>query len=286
MSKCRPILTVVLMVVLPLGCSAPRAADHPTTAVRDGHQWIPILDVAFSAANALDDWFLEGAANVSISEEYELLIENITKPIGDQEEVFRSTLWYRKPVWGDLRFEIEAKGEHRCGNIFFFNAQPLQGHKTIFEWARPKANYVDYTGDPRMRLYTLGILRAHQKTINFRFLGGELAYLADPSKADPSRSADPDDRFDAQTRAEFTRRTIHHTFASPYDQPDGYYRIVITAIANRIQVWVDGRPVMDYTDSNHAADPLRGGYFAFRNFATTKTWCRHLRVWRLSPQGL
>ena len=130
----------------------------------------------FDSPEALDEWFLEGGADVSVATGQELLIDNAKKII-DGQEVSRSTLWYKEPIWGDLKFDMEVRGEDKNGNIWFFNAQPLKGHKTIFEWARPRANYVDYTRDPRMHMYTLGYLRAHQDELNFRFLGGELLGL-------------------------------------------------------------------------------------------------------------
>jgi len=242
-------------------------------------QWHTVLDIQrFTPAN-LEKWFLEGAAEVRVTDQGELLIENVKRQIGPQE-VFRSTLWYREPIWGDLRFELEVRGEDRNGNIFFFNAQPLQGHKSIFEWARPQANYVDYTGDPRMQMYTLGILRSHQDQINLRYLGGTLAHLVDRSKADPSRSPDPDHQ--GMTAADFEAKTILHSVPSPFHDPDKYYRIELMALANRLQVRVDGREVLNYVDEDRAAEPLRGGYFAFRNFALTRTWCRFLRISRLA----
>jgi hypothetical protein len=217
---------------------------------------------------------------VSVTAEGELLIDNVTKLI-DGQDVFRSTLWYREPIWGDLKFEMEVKGEDGNGNIFFFNTQPLQGHKSIFEWQRPRANYVDYTGDPRMQMYTLGMLRSHQDEINFRYLGGTLAHLADPAKADASLSADPDHQFDSKARAEFEAKTIAHSAPSPFDRPEQYYRLELTVVRNRISAAVDGHAVIDYVDAAHTEDPLQGGYFAFRNFALTKTWCRYLRVSKL-----
>jgi len=242
--------------------------------------WRPVLTADFSSPDALDKWFLEGSADVSVTDAGELLIDNVTTRIEGQD-VFRSTLWYRQPIWGDLKFEMDVKGQDRNGNIFFFNAQPLAGHKSIFEWQRPKANYVDYTGDPRMHMYTLGILRAHHDQINFRYLGGSLAHLADPAKADASRSADPDHQFDDATQAQFEQGTIFHDVPSPFDAHEKYFRVELTAIGNRIQVMVDGKDAMDYTDPDRADEPLRGGYFAFRNFALTRTWCRYLRVSKL-----
>lgn len=243
--------------------------------------WQPVVTADFSTPNALDAWRLEGSANVSITPDSQLLIDNVTKPI-DGLDIFRSTLWYHEPIWGDLKFELDVKGQDANGNIWFFNAQPLQGHQSIFDWQRPQANYVDYTGDPRLQMYTLGILRAHQDEINFRYLGGSLAYLADPDKADAALSTDPDHQFDAKTRAEFEAKTIAHAVPTPFHENDTWYTIELTAIGNHIQVSVNGSPVMDYLDTPHANAPLRGGYFGFRNFALTKTWCRALRVSKLA----
>jgi hypothetical protein len=271
---------IISTCLLLVSCAGSKPAEESTFADTDGRIWKQVLQCDFSSSEGLQNWKLEGAAEVSTTVAGELLIENTVKRI-DEQDVSRSTLWYREPIWGDLKFVLEVKGEDRGGNIFFFNAQPLEGHKSIFEWNRPKANYVDYTADSRMHMYTLGMLRAHQDEINLRFLGGELAYLADPSKADARRSSDPDNQFDAATRAEFARKTILHSAASPFEVPERYYRIELTIVGNRICVLVDDEEVIDFTDSARPDPSTRGGYFAFRNFATTRAWCRLLRVFRL-----
>ncbi|MCZ7645007.1 MAG: hypothetical protein M5U26_06940 [Planctomycetota bacterium] len=239
--------------------------------------WTPILTCAFDGPARLEEWKLEGAADVSITPERELLIANVKRRIGPQE-VFRSTLWRKEPLWGDLKFEFEVKGEPKNGNIFFFNAQPLQGCKSIFDWERPLANYVEYTGDPRLQLYTLGMLRYGQDVINVRYLGGTNAGLVDLAKADPTQG-DPDHQ--GLASKEFEEKSIFHSAPSPFRDPERYYRIELAVVANRLTVDVDGRRTLDYVDEPRAASPLRGGFFGFRNFALTKTWCRSLRVWRL-----
>lgn len=238
--------------------------------------WQPALACAFDSPAALDAWKLEGAADVSVTPDRELLIANVKRKIGPQE-VIRSTLWHCQPVWGDLKFELEVKGEPRNGNIFFFNAQPLQGAKSIFDWERPLSNYVDYTGDPRLQMYTLGMLRYGEDVINVRYLGGTNAGLVDLAKADPGKG-DPDHQ--GLMSKEFTQKTIFHSAPSPFQDPTRYYRIELTAVGNRLTVAVDGRPVIDYLDQDRSANPLRGGFFGFRNFALTRTWCRSLRLWQ------
>jgi hypothetical protein len=269
---------VVVALAQITGCGGEQGQDpFPDPKIVAEADWKQFLKVDFSGPEALDNWFLEGSAEVSITEAGELLIENVTRRMG-QQDVSRSTLWFKQPVWGDLKYEFEVRGEEGGGNIFFFNAQPLLGHETIFEWERPRANYVDYTAEPRMHMYTLGMLRPHQEEINLRFLGGELAYLADPTRADPNRGTDPDNRFDAETRAEFTRRTVLYQAKSPFLRPDVFSRIELTVIGNRIRVSVDNTEIIEFVDYDRKDRPLRGGYFAFRNFAATRTWCRSITI--------
>lgn len=236
------------------------------------------LDLNVSQESALKDWFLEGSAHVSITPAKELLIEGIGDPKGPAGTPRgRYTLWYKKPIWGDLRFEMEIRGECPNGNIWFFNTQALKGHKSIFEWERPEADYVDYTGDDRMELYSLGILRAHEEKINFRYIGGSNAELVNKAgKQSLSASLDPDNA--GLLAKDFEEKTVFKEIPTPFKDPDRWYNLVIEVEDNHIIVCVDGEQVMDYIDEAHAQNPLKGGWFGFRSFTPTKTWCRKLLV--------
>jgi hypothetical protein len=236
------------------------------------------IDLNFSQDSVFQNWFLEGSAHVSITPEQELLVEGVGDPKGPPGTPRgRYTLWYKQPVWGDVRFEMEIRGDCPNGNIWFFNAQPLKGHKSIFEWERPEADYVDYTGEDRMQLYSLGILRAHEEKINFRYIGGTNAGLVNKAgKQNLSAAADPDNA--GLMSKDFEEKTVFHEFPSPFDDADRWYRLVIEVVGNRICASVDGREVMNYLDEAHAENPLRGGWFGFRSFTPTKTWCRKLLV--------
>lgn len=235
-------------------------------------------EIKFNQDSDLQDWFLEGSAQVSITPEKELLVEGVGDPKGPVGTPRgRYTLWHKTPVWGDVRFEMEIRGECPNGNIWFFNAQPLKGHKSIFEWERPEADYVDYTGEDRMQLYSLGILRAHEEKINFRYIGGSNAGLVNKAgKQNLAASADPDNA--GLIAKDFEEKTVFKEIPTPFDDPDRWYNLVIEVKHNRILTRVDGKGVMDYIDEAHADTPLKGGWFAFRSFTPTKTWCRKLIV--------
>jgi len=70
-----------------------------------------VLTIDSSARNVLDAWFLEGGADVSITPDGKLLIDNVTKPI-DGLNIFRSTLRYRESIWGDLPRMPDAWAVH------------------------------------------------------------------------------------------------------------------------------------------------------------------------------
>ena len=232
----------------------------------------------FTQESGLKDWFLEGSAHVSLTPEKELLIEGYGDPKGPAGTPRgRYTLWYKEPIWGDVRFDMDIRGECPNGNIWFFNTQALKGHKSIFEWERPEADYVDYTGEDRMELYSLGILRAHEEKINFRYIGGSNAGLVNKAgKQNLGNAADPDNA--GLMAKDFEEKTVFHEFPTPFDDPDRWYNLVIEVEHNRIRASVDGKEVMDYLDEAHADNPLKGGWFGFRSFTPTRTWCRKLLV--------
>ena len=237
-----------------------------------------ILNVSFAQTSDLQDWFLEGSARVSITPDHELLVEGVGDPKGSTGTARgRYTLWYKEPLWGDVCYEMEVRGECPNGNIWFFNAQALEGHQSIFDWERPSADYIDYTGDDRLQLYSLGILRAHEPKINFRYLGGSNAGLVNKAgRQGLSASVDPDNA--GLIAKDFDAKSIFCDIDSPFDDPERWYRIEIHVEGNRIRARVDGREVMDYVDELHTDHPLKGGWFGFRSFTPTRTWCRKLSV--------
>jgi hypothetical protein len=160
----------------------------------------------------------------------------------------------------------------RC--IFFFNARPLQGHRSIFEWERPLAMYLDYAGEERMELYTLGMLRYDQEEENLRAVGGELATWLKEMEALP-RGPERKRRNDI-----FQSRTIFHAFPRAAENADRMARHVLTVEGARLTLEVDGRRVFDVVDAARVANPWQGGYFGFRNFKPTKAWYDNLRVYR------
>jgi hypothetical protein len=67
---------------------------------------------------------------------------------------------------------LSAEARSRC--LFFFNARTTAKDKSVFAWQRPLAVYGDYAYEPRIELYTMGMLRSDQKALNLRHLGGDV----------------------------------------------------------------------------------------------------------------
>ena len=244
--------------------------------------WDPVLEEDFSDVQTLEQWKLDGAADVSITEQGELLIQTQKKEMGGILST-RSALWYREPFWGDLRFEFDARGDPRSSRIFFFNAQPLKGHQSIFEWERPLSAYVDYTGDERLQMYTLGMLRYTEEKVNLRFVGGPLAgFVKNGGSLPNTNNTDPDKQ--GRFADDFGEQTIFFSYRSPFKELERNYHFDLQAIGHRLTLRVDGREIFDFEDKAREENPLRGGYFAFRNFATTRNWFTNLRVYRLNTR--
>ena len=134
-------------------------------------KWVPVVEGSFDSANCLSDWALDGPADVSVTPDGKLRIQHQERIVNGTRTTC-SVLWHREPVWGDLRFEFDAKAEPKSRCIFFFSARATGKDPSIFTWPRPIAAYADYAYEPRIELYTLGMLRSDQEMLNLRHLGG------------------------------------------------------------------------------------------------------------------
>ena len=158
---------VVVAVLALAGCHMVPSGRAPEP------EWRLVVQEDFDSSDCLRDWVLDGAADVSVTPAGKLRIQTQDREVSG-ERVRCSVLWYRKPVWGDLRFEFEAKAAAKSRCILFFNARGTGKDKSIFTWERPLAAYADYAYEPRIELYTLGILRSDQNGLNLRHLGGQM----------------------------------------------------------------------------------------------------------------
>ena len=262
----RQLISAILATAVAGGLYGCRSADG-------AGNWKLAASESFDSAKALDSWHLEGPADVSVTPKGELQIETRQVMI-DGEKARCSVLWFGKPINGDVRYEFDARGElgNRC--LFFFNARPLKGQKSIFDWQRSTAKYMDYAGEPRMQLYTLGMLRYDQEDENLRIVGGELAEYLKQMEAVPRGP-------ERKRRNEiFQRKTILQSFPRAAKSPDRMSHYALTVTGARIVLEVDGATVLDVVDEHRKANPLRGGYFGFRNFRPSRAWYDNLRAYR------
>jgi len=292
-----------------------------------GDQWELALREDFDSAKCLPQWSLDGPADVSVTPEGKLSIE--TKKVDIAGKPARcSVLWHKQPIWGDLRIEFDAKAEHKSRCLFLFAARSTDKDRSIFNWKRPRADYGDYAYERRLELYSMGILRSDQKTLNLRHLGGSdvTQEFIDAMPYHPLRfperwltkeqmaqcmatagiTALPTD---ARERTRLMRRPpfkqalaphvqrrneinkqfqeisiiASHTAEPPvFGDPAKFYRVAITVRGVQVTISVDGKQIVDFTDTRRAPSPLAGGYFGFRNFVPTEAQYDNLRVYRLS----
>jgi len=243
--------------------------------------WELVFSEDFSSPEALKHWQLEGAAAVSVTPEGRLLIETQKKEI-EGHLVRCSVLWYSRPIKGDLRFEFDARGDMNNRCIFFFNAQPREGHKSIFEWERPLAPYEAYSNDERIQLYSFGILRHDQEKVNLRHLGNQES-IATWNK----RQATPNNEENAEELRRlwdmFQDQTVISESPSPFGDEKTTYHFDIRVVGNRLVGRVNGKRVFDLVDEPRGKNPLRGGYVGFRNFRPTRAWHDNIRIYRRKP---
>ncbi len=136
-----------------------------------GEQGELVLREDFDSPASLSNWSLDGLADVSVTPEGKLRIKTEKREVRGQ--ITRcSVLWCKQPVWGDLRIEFDCKAEPKSRCLFFFSARTTEADRSVFAWPRPRAEYGDYAYEPRIELYSMGILRSDQTELNLRHLGG------------------------------------------------------------------------------------------------------------------
>jgi hypothetical protein len=158
--------------------------------------WREVFTDRFDAAASLKQWSLEGSAEVTIADG-RLHVANKKARIEGQS-CQESTLWCRQPFWGDLRLEMDCRAEPKSRCLVFFCARTNPPEGDIFAWKRPLARYADYAYEPRLELYSLGLLRSDQAELNLRHLGGRvpeewLRVLAFPPQRFPARYLTPEE---------------------------------------------------------------------------------------------
>ena len=153
---------IIAFTIVVVAASALDAADD---------QWVLSLREDFDSPACLTEWSLDGPADVSVTADGKLRIKTEQRDVGG-EQARCSVLWRRQPIWGDLRFEFDCQADPKSRCLFFFNARGNGADRGIFTWERPLAAYGDYAYEPRMELYTMGMLRSDQTLLNLRRLGG------------------------------------------------------------------------------------------------------------------
>lgn len=164
-------LAAAAMLVLSVPCTA--EGKEKGDGMNLENNWKLVCHEDFINPKALDRWHIEGAGELSLTNGNALQITNRLMEI-EGVETDQSVAWYRKPVWGDLRVEMECRAEEKSRVIVFFNARAVNEKEDIFSWERPVASYADYAYEPRLELYSMGLLRSDQTGLNLRYLGKDI----------------------------------------------------------------------------------------------------------------
>ena len=277
----------IALAVALLALAACVSAGPPVTVKTPEGTWELAMSEDFSKPAALKNWVLDGSAKLSVTKDGKLLVDTVRTKV-DGKLARASVLWFHKPFQGDLRFEFDAKAAPKSRCIFFYNAEPREGMKSLFQWQRPLAVYDNYAGDPRVILYTLGTLRSDQKEVNLRILGAQPGLDTYLKSRACWKKFQESGRKDRALRLEFRRlnklfqdESIFASAPSPYyGKPDKFFHFDVRVIGARTIVYVDGKKHIDVVDKGRVKDPLRGGFFAFRNFRATKAWYDNVKVYR------
>jgi len=135
-------------------------------------EWREVFSANFDSTDDLNNWALDGSAAVKISGGELAITTNEIKIDGVTSS--GSVLWCKQPVWGDVKISFRCRAEPGTRAILFFNARANNPQRDIFAWQRSHSTYGDYSYDPRLELYSMGILRSDQPTLNLRHLGGDV----------------------------------------------------------------------------------------------------------------
>ena len=135
-------------------------------------EWREVLSENFESTDALKNWLLDGSADVKVGgHELQVTTKEVTI---DGVVSSGSVLWCKRPFWGDLKISFKCRAEAGTRAILFFNARANSPQRDIFAWQRPHSTYGDYSYERRLELYSMGILRSDQPTLNLRHLGGDV----------------------------------------------------------------------------------------------------------------
>ena len=274
-------LAGALWIALFWTAAAALGGEAPRVSRTEEGAWELALEEDFSKPSALDNWKLDGAAQVSVTKDGKLLIATQRKEI-EGKGCRASVLWLKKPVEGDIRIEFDAKADPKSRCILFYNARPAEGHKTIFDWARPQAKYSDYATDERIQLYTFSILRSDQKKLNVRRLGGRDSIETQKKRYATNRKENKKEW--VRLWRLFQKQTVLLDVDSPFGDASKFYHVDVRVVGPRLTGYVDGKKVFDFVDRARVKNPLSGGYIGLRNFRPTKAWYDNLRVYRLKKK--
>ena len=205
----------------------------------------------------LADWRMDGAGEVTA-----------TDRVVDYACGGPATWWAPCRLEGsyELRFDALTESE-RCRAILFFQADGSDG-RDLFEWSRA-GDYGDYAYDETMWLYTMGLLRHGVNTpANLRRLGGPLPERFHILRRSPP-TLTPAEKQQYRTAFEAFQPYSIKAEADDRTTLGQWSRYRVRVVGTRLQVWVDDRLLVDYTDEAEPA--LTRGRFGFRNFGKGST---------------
>ncbi|HWL52328.1 MAG TPA: hypothetical protein VNQ90_07830 [Chthoniobacteraceae bacterium] len=145
----------------------------PLTLNAASPEWKLVYESDFTRADVPADWRPEGPVKIRCNGKGELEVKNgSVERDGFQSQ--GSCVWLARPFEGEVRITFNSRADPGSRVILFFDAQPTDPATGLFDWERPLSLYGDYAYETRLRLFSIGLLRSDQASLNLRRLGGEM----------------------------------------------------------------------------------------------------------------
>jgi hypothetical protein len=174
-------------------------------------------------------WFLEGKGTAEIQEGQLALRED--------PESKGLVLWLRKDVPDSMSLEFDVSFSNNRGiGVFFLAAQGLDGEDILTEQPARTGAYGEYTK---------GNMNCYGASVHRFFPDGR-----------------QNDGCNLRRNAGF--HIVHHSEYDPVTVAGRMYHVAIRKTGARIQMWVDGQLLHDWTDDGTHGPALRGGKIGFR----------------------
>jgi hypothetical protein len=200
-----------------------------------------VYSTSFEDPSELAHWHLEGGRRVAI-EEGNLILENDTVSQQSESKANHLVCWLEREIPADfyLEFTFRPANRRRGLAIVFFNARGVGGQSVLDPSLAPRdGTFRQYTsGD--LNNYHISYWAGGRETANLRKNAGFHLVAQGPELVTPAPA-------------------------------DAFQTIGICKSGNRIQLFVDGKPSIDWQDDGQTRGPVHthSGWVGLRQMAHT-----------------